>query len=27
LKQAETLDAERKAGKSRGALHGIPVRY
>jgi amidase len=25
LKQADALDAERKAGKSRGPLHGIPV--
>lgn len=25
LKQARTLDAERKAGKLRGPLHGIPV--
>lgn len=25
LKEADALDAERKAGKSRGPLHGIPV--
>lgn len=25
LKQAATLDAEQKAGKFRGALHGIPI--
>lgn len=25
LKEADTLDAERKAGKVRGPLHGIPV--
>jgi aspartyl-tRNA(Asn)/glutamyl-tRNA(Gln) amidotransferase subunit A len=25
LAQAKTLDAERRAGKTRGALHGIPI--
>ena len=25
LKEADALDAERKAGKSRGPMHGIPV--